>query len=172
MIRVSLLQRLAVGLLNFFLVSFLDVFLWSVESAVYSFSGPPQHHVTPQPQPQPQVLLTTEYVFVHDDASKPLLSLLYRGSHKVLRRCENFFISTVAVTLAVSPPLGWPQLVPASVPKPPDPVLLQLKKKVHFFVPVPATQLCQNPRRTVQGVTVATTTTFVQPPKYRAMLDP
>ena len=53
--------------------------------AVQGFSGPPRHHVTPQPQPRPlpRALMEAEYVFVQDDASKPLLSLLYRGSYLV-----------------------------------------------------------------------------------------
>ena len=61
----------------------LDIFLRQLEQAVLGFSGPPQHHVVPQPQPQPlpQALLNAEFVFVRDDPSKPPLSPLYRGSY-------------------------------------------------------------------------------------------
>ena len=47
-----------------------EVFLWI---AVSGFSGPPRHHVIspPQPQPLPLALLTAEFVFVCEDASKP-----------------------------------------------------------------------------------------------------
>ena len=60
-------------------------------------------------------------------------------------------------------------------------------KEGAFLHLVPATQLCRNPNGTVQGssplsaflhphllggVTVATTMTFVQPPKDRALFDP
>ena len=68
-------------------------FLRKIERAVSSFSGPPRHHVPPsQPQPLPRDLLTTVYVFVREDASKPPLSPLYRGPYKVLERFEKFFI--------------------------------------------------------------------------------
>ena len=95
-------------------------------------------------------------------------------------------ISSVPVTPAVPPPHGWSRLVPAYVTKPSNPAHLQLKK-VRFSVPVPATQLHLNPPWMVQGfqplsavlhphllggVTVATSMTFVQPPKYRALLYP
>ena len=55
-------------------------FLRKVEQAVLGFSGPPRHHVVPQPQPQPlpRALMDSEFVFVRDDASKPPLSPLYR----------------------------------------------------------------------------------------------
>ena len=91
--------------------------------------------------------------------SIPPLSPLYRGPFKVLSRYEKFFIlqisdksdlvsmdglkavfSSVPVTLAVPPPQGHTCLLPASVTKPPVPV--NMKKKVRFEVPVPATKLC------------------------------
>ena len=57
-----------------------EVFLWKVERAVTGFSGPPGHHVAlPQPQPLPRELLTAEFIFIRDDASKPPLSLLYQS---------------------------------------------------------------------------------------------
>ena len=63
-----------------------ETFLRKVELAVQGFSGPPRHHVTPQPQPQPlpRALMEAEYVFVRDDTSKPPLSPLYRGPYLVL----------------------------------------------------------------------------------------
>ena len=70
-----------------------EVYLWKVERAVNGFSGPPQHYVVlPQPQPLPRELLTVEFVFVCDDASRPPLSLLYRGPNKVLKRYKNIFV--------------------------------------------------------------------------------
>ena len=63
-----------------------DIFLQRVEPAVQGFSGPPGHHVSPQPQPLPRALMEAEYMFVRDDASKPPLSPLYRGPYLVLRR--------------------------------------------------------------------------------------
>ena len=53
-----------------------EIFLHQVEQAVLGFSGPPRHHIVPQPQPLPQALLDTEFVFVHDNALKPSLSPL------------------------------------------------------------------------------------------------
>ena len=100
----------------------MEVFLWI---AVSGFSGPPRHHVIspPQPQPPPCVLLTAEFVFIHEDISKPPLAPLYRGPYKVLMRSEKFFvlqvgdksdsvsvdrlkpvISLVPVTYSLSPP--------------------------------------------------------------------
>ena len=60
-------------------------FLHKVEQAVLGFSGPPQHHMIPQPQlqPLPRALLEAEFVFIRDDALKPLLSPLYRGPYRV-----------------------------------------------------------------------------------------
>ena len=126
------------------------------------FSGPPQHHVTPQPQPLPRALMEAEYVFVRDDASKPPLSPLYRGPYLVLRRSEKFFIlqigdkkdavsvdrlkpvfSSNPVVPGVPPVRGRPRLVPASVPGPPTDrppvkkVTFSPIKKVRFS-PVPA----------------------------------
>ena len=69
-----------------------ESFLRKIELAVQGFSGPPRHHVTPQPQPLPKAMMEVECVFVRDDASKPLLSPLYRGPYLVLRRCEKFFV--------------------------------------------------------------------------------
>ena len=150
-------------------------FLRKIEGAVSGFSGPPQHHVPPsQPQPLPRDLLTAEFVFVREDASKPPLSPLYRGPYKVLERFEKFFIlkigdksdsvsvdrlkavySSVPVTPAVPPPQGRPRLQPASVTEPPAPV--HAKKKVRFKVPVPATKLRRNPHQTVQGILPSST---------------
>ena len=145
-----------------------DVYLRLVESLVSGFSRPPQHHVIPQPQPLPRALLSAEYVFVCDDAFKPLLSPLYRDPNKVLQWGEKFFLQigiksdsvsvdklkpvilSVQVTPAVPPHPNWSLLVPASVTNPPDPAFLQLKK-VRFSVLVPAMQLHRNPCRIVQG---------------------
>ena len=70
-----------------------EVFLLKVEHAISGFFGPPCHHMTPpQPKPLPQDLLTAEFVFVQDNASKPQLSPLYRGPYKVLKRFEKDFI--------------------------------------------------------------------------------
>ena len=82
--------------------------------------------------------------------------------------------------------LGTPALPPpAVVTRPLFSVSPQIKK-VQFFTPVPATQLHWNPYQTVQGslslftvlrphllggVTVAFTTTYLQPPYYRAPLQ-
>ena len=70
-----------------------ESFLRKVEQAVQGFFGPPRHHMIPQPQPRPlpRALMDAEFVFVRDDASKPPLSLLYRGPYRVLRRSEKFF---------------------------------------------------------------------------------
>ena len=72
-----------------------ETFLRKVERAAQGFSGPPRHHMTPQPQPQslPRALMEAEYVFVQDDASKPPLSPFYRGPYLVLRRSEKFMFS-------------------------------------------------------------------------------
>ena len=71
----------------------LEIFLWKIERAVSGLSGPPRHHVPlPQPQPLLRELLTAEFVFVRDDASKPPLSPLYRGPYKVLKRYKKFCI--------------------------------------------------------------------------------
>ena len=99
-------------------------------------------------------LLTAEFVFVREDASKPPLSPLYRGPYKVLERFETFYIlqipdnsvsvsldrlkavyCSVLMTPAVPPLRRRPRLQPASVTKPPAPV--HAKKKVRFEVPVP-----------------------------------
>ena len=121
------------------------------------FSGTPRHHVIPQPQPQPlpRALLDAEFVFVHDNASKPPLSPLYRGPSRVLQRSEKFFVlqigdksdsvsvdrlkpvfSSYPLVPAKPPHLGWPCLVPASVPGPPVPRCPPVKKV--SFAPVPA----------------------------------
>ena len=102
-----------------------EVFPWKIELAVSGFSGAPPHHVPPS-QPLPWELLTAEFVFVRDDASKPPL---YRGLYKVLKKFEKIFIlqigvksdsvsvdrmkavfSSVPVTPAVPPPRGHPHL--------------------------------------------------------------
>ena len=49
-------------------------FFRRIEQAVLGFSGPPQHHVIPQPLPR--ALQDADFVFVHDDASKPPISSL------------------------------------------------------------------------------------------------
>ena len=72
-----------------------DVFLRCVESAISGFSGPPPHHMSPQPQPLPRALLTAENVFLCVDESKPRLSPLYRGLYKVLRNSEKFVVLQV-----------------------------------------------------------------------------
>ena len=114
--------------------------------------------------------MEAEFVFVRGDASKPPLSLLYRGPFRVLRQSENFFviqigdksgsvsvdrlkpnISSVLVVLGVPLVRGWPRLKPAYIPRPPvkDYPPFFPVKKVRFST-VPATQLCRNPHRTVQ----------------------
>ena len=60
----------------------LESFLRKIDLAVQGFSGPPRQHVTPQPLPR--ALMEAKYVFVQDNASKPPLSLLYRGPYLVL----------------------------------------------------------------------------------------
>ena len=140
-------------------------FLLKIERAVSGFSGPPRHHVPPsQPQPLPRELLTAEFVFVRDDASKPPLFPFYRGPYKVLERFEKNFIlqigdksdsvsvdrlkavfSSVPVTPAAPPTRGQSCLRPASVTEPP----VHAKKKVWFESPAPATKLHRNPHRTV-----------------------
>ena len=76
-----------------------EYFLRKVERAVSGFSGPPCHHVIspPQPQPLPLALLTAEFVFVCEDASKPPLAPLYRGPYKVLKCSEKFLSSRFCV---------------------------------------------------------------------------
>ena len=131
-----------------------ESFLRQVEQAVLGFSGPPWHHVVPQPQPHPlpRALLDAEFVFVRDDASKPSLSPLYRGPYQVdsvsMERLKPV-ISSVHGVPAVPPLWGWPCLVPASVSRPPVPCHPPVKKV--SFTPVPATQLCRNPHQTVWG---------------------
>ena len=81
-----------------------EVFLRKIERAVSGFSGPPRHHVPPsQPQPLPRDLLTAEFVFVREDASKPPLSPLYRGPYKVLERFEKFFILQIGENPTLCP---------------------------------------------------------------------
>ena len=122
---------------------------------------------SPQPPPVPNALWTGEFVFVCKDASKPPLAPLYRGSYKVLRGCEKFVIlqigdctdsvsvdrlkpifSSVPVTPAGPSARGLPWLVLSSFTKPPELICLR-KKKVEFFVSVPALKLCWNPCQTV-----------------------
>ena len=93
--------------------------------------------------------MEAEYVFVRDDASKPPLSLLYRGPYLVLRHSEKFFIlqigdkkdavsvdrlkpvfSSNPVVPGLPPVQGRPRLVPASVPGPPT--VCPPVKKVSF----------------------------------------
>ena len=113
-------------------------------------------------------------MFVRDNASIPPISLLYRGPYRVLKRSEKFFvlqigektnsvsvdrlkpvISSVPVIPGVPPVRGRPRLKPASVPGPPVPGRPPVKKvsfspvKKVRFSPFPATQLRQNPHRTV-----------------------
>ena len=131
--------------------------------------------------------MEAEFVFVRDDASKPMLSFLYRGPYRVLRRSETFFviqigdksdsvsvdrfkpvISSVPVVPGVPPVRGRPRLKPASIPGPPvkdrppvKNVTFSPVKKVRFSL-VPAPQLRRNPHL-LEVVTVATanlTTTF------------
>ena len=79
-----------------------EVFLRKVEGAISRFSGPPRHHVVlPQPQPLPGELLSAEFVFVRDDASKPPLSPLNGCPYKVLKRYENFFFSRLVIDLTL-----------------------------------------------------------------------
>ena len=113
-------------------------------------------------------------MFIRDEASKPPLSLLYRGPYPVLRCSEKFFvirigdksdsvsvdrlkpvISLVPVVPGVPPVCGQPCLKLVSIPVPPvqdrppvKKVTFSPVKKVRFS-PVPATQLHQNPHRTV-----------------------
>ena len=115
-------------------------------------------------------------MFVRDDASKPLLSLLYRGPYHVLPPSEHFFviqigdkldsvsvdrlkpvISSVPVVPGVPPVHGRHRLKPASIPGPPvqdrppeKKVTFSPLKKVRIS-PVTATQLRWNLHRTVQG---------------------
>ena len=149
-----------------------ESFLRKVDLAVQGFSGPPRHHVTPQPQPLPRALMEAKYVFVRDDASKPPLSPLYRGPYLVVRRYEKFFVlqigeksdsvsvdrlkpvfSSVPIVPGVPPVRGWPCLIPVSIPgptvkdRPPvKKVSFSPVKKVRFS-PVSASQLRQNPHR-------------------------
>ena len=91
------------GVISLFLASSSSTrsFLRKIERAVSGFSGPPRHHVPPsQPQPLPRELLTAEFVFVRDDASKPPLSPLYWGPYKVLERFENLFILQIGDMLS------------------------------------------------------------------------
>ena len=130
---------------------------------VSGFSGPPRHHVIPQPQPLPRAFLVAEFVFVRDDASKPPLSPLYRGPYWVLQQSETFFFlqigdktdsvsvdglkpvfSSTPVVPVKPPPLqGQPFLVPASVIRSPVPRHPPGKKM--SFAPIPAMQLHRNP---------------------------
>ena len=136
---------------------------------VQGFSGPLRHHVIPKPQPRPlpRALLDAEFVFIRDDASKPPLSLLYRGHYRVLRCSEKSdsvsvdrlkpVISSVPVVPGVPPVRGRPCLKPASILVPPvqdrppvKKVTFSSVKKVRFSS-VPVTQLSWNPHRTAQG---------------------
>ena len=113
-------------------------------------------------------------MFVRDDASKPPLSILYRGPYHVLPPFEHFFViqigdkldsvsvdrlkpvvSSVPVVPGVPPVHGRHRLKPASIPGPPvqdrppvKKVTFSPLKKVRFS-PVTATQLRWNPHRTV-----------------------
>ena len=140
-------------------------FLRKIEQAVLGFSGPPRHHMIPQPLPLPRALMDAEFVFVRDDASKPTLSLLYRGPYRALRHSEKFFviqisdksdsvsvdrlkpvISSIPVIPGVPPVCGQPRLKPASIPglRVQDPLLVKkvsfspaVKKVKLFLVPAP-----------------------------------
>ena len=114
----------------------------------------------PQPRPLPRALLDAEFVFIRDGASKPPLSLLYRGPYPVLQRSEKLFViqigdksdsvsvdRLVPVVPGVPPVCGWPHLKPAFIPVPPvqdgppvKKVTFSPVKKVRFS-PVPAMQL-------------------------------
>ena len=132
--------------------------------------------VQPHPQPLPRALLEAEFVFVRDDASKPPLSLLYRGPYRVLKRSETFFFLQIGEK-ADSVSVDRLKPVVSSIPVIPSvtlfgvdhgwnqPPFLDLQfqvvlrwKKVSFspvkkvrFSLVPATQLRRNPHWTVWG---------------------
>ena len=57
-----------------------DSFLKKIQLASSSFSSAPPHHVvSADPKPLPISLLQADFVFIHEDASSPSHSPLYRG---------------------------------------------------------------------------------------------
>ena len=66
-------------------------FLDRIQSALQDFTLPPPHHVASPSACVPAALASTEYVFVHKDASIQPLSQLYHGPYRVLSRQDKFF---------------------------------------------------------------------------------
>ena len=67
-------------------------YLHKIECAVAGFAVPPPHHVRLSlPLQFPSALMSTKYVFVHEDASVPSLAPLYQGPYLVLQRRAKFF---------------------------------------------------------------------------------
>jgi len=63
------------------------VFLQKIDEAVAGFATPPLHHV----HISPPALMSSKFVFVHEDASSPSLSPLYRGPYWVLEHRDKYF---------------------------------------------------------------------------------
>ena len=147
--------------------------LRNIKKAVSGFSGPPRHHVIPQPQPLPRALWTQSLFLSAMMLRNLLCRLSTEDPLEFSDRLKPVFSSTPMVP--AKPPLqGLLCLVPALVPR--SPVSRRPPVKKVSFASVPATQLHRNPHRTVPGslplyailcphllggVTVATTkTTF------------
>ena len=142
-------------------------FLQNIYFTITGFSGPVPHHTCPAPaKPLPKTLLSSEFVFVHEDSSFPAFSQLYRGPYKVLGRKDKYFklqigskqdnvsvdrlkpvFSNKKVSPALPPPRGRPPrrpLPPAENPPPPaanpPPPVRITNKSVRFSLPS-----CRNP---------------------------
>ena len=66
-------------------------FLDRVQSPLLGLTLPPPHHVAPSSACVPAALSSTEYVFVHKDASIQPLSRFYRGPYRVLSHQDKIF---------------------------------------------------------------------------------
>ena len=103
-------------------------FLQKIDSAITGFSCPVPC------KPLPKALLSSEFVFVCEDASSPPLSQLYRGQYKVITRKDKYFklqigskVDNVSVDRLkpvfsdekVSPALPQPHGRPPRCPSPP-----------------------------------------------------
>ena len=67
-------------------------FINKIRKVIAGFSTPPPHHVQHLPPTElPASLRIVKFVFVREDASKPSLAPLYRGTYLVVERRSKFF---------------------------------------------------------------------------------
>ena len=144
-------------------------FLSKIGKVIAGFSVPPPHDVPQQPPTEvPAALRIAKFVFVREDAYKPSLAPLYRGSYLVVERWSKFFhlqighkvdsvsvdclkpvFSDSPVVPANPPPQGHPPLQPASHPPEPSSAMNSFasKEKSESFLNKPEVILRRNPHR-------------------------